>query len=45
MQYATPEVKVVGAATDLVQSFAGPLTDWGATALSLGAVLDELEEE
>ena len=45
MEYVIPEVEVMGAGSDLVEAFAGPHSDWGATYLSFGAVCGSLEEE
>jgi len=45
MEYAIPEVEVIGAGSELVQAFAGPLNDFGAQYLSLGAVCSSLEED
>jgi hypothetical protein len=36
MEYVMPEVEVMGTGSELVQSFYGPLSDFGATTLSLG---------
>ena len=45
MEYAIPEVEVIGAGSELVQAFAGPHNDLGAHVLSLGAMCSRLEEE
>jgi hypothetical protein len=45
MEYVTPEVEVMGAGSELVQAFLGPHSDFGANALSLGAMCNNLEED
>jgi hypothetical protein len=45
MEYTAPNVEVIGAGSELVQAFFGPHTDFGAFALSLGAMCSRLEEE
>lgn len=38
MKYVIPAIEVVGTGTELVQSFAGPYSDFGYQALSYGLV-------
>lgn len=43
--YETPELEVVGPASELIQAFLGPHNDLGATYLSLGAISPPFEED
>jgi len=46
MEYVVPQVEVMGTGSELVQAMAGPATDWGAFALSLGfGPQNKLDEE
>jgi hypothetical protein len=45
MSYETPEVDVIGTASDLIQNFAGPRTDGDGHQLSQGAICSRIEEE
>jgi hypothetical protein len=45
MKYETPAIEVVGAGSELVQAFAGPHNDFGATFLSLGASNCRFDQE
>jgi hypothetical protein len=43
--YETPELEMVGPASELIQAFLGPHNDFGANSLSLGAISPEFEED
>jgi hypothetical protein len=45
MSYETPEVDVIGTASDLIQNFAGPRTDGDGLQFSQGAICSSIEEE
>lgn len=45
MDYTAPTVDVIGAASQLVQDFAGPYYDGDGFALSEGGLCSSLEEE
>lgn len=45
MNYAAPEVEVIGTGSELVQAFVGPFTDFGAYSLSLGFPASSLNED
>jgi hypothetical protein len=45
MRYETPEVDVIGTASDLIQNFAGPRTDGDGFEFSQGAICSNIEEE
>jgi hypothetical protein len=45
MIYETPEVDVIGTASDLIQNFAGPRTDGDGREFSQGAICSSIEEE
>lgn len=45
MEYATPEVEVLGAGSQLVQAFYGPNTDYGAHSLSFHQISGSNLEE
>lgn len=45
MDYEAPAVDVMGAASDLIQNFAGPRTDGDGLAFSQGAICSTIEGE
>jgi hypothetical protein len=45
MEYVSPEVDLMGTGSELIEAFFGPLNDWGAYTLSLGASCGILPDE
>lgn len=44
MEYEAPAVDVVGAASELIQNYAGPRIDGDGLQLSQGAICSSIEE-